>query len=77
MPRSRHPNKEIEAAIREAESSGWTVEMSSGHAWGHLYCPKNDPDGCIVSIWSTPRSNQNHAKAILRKLKLCPGCHGE
>ncbi len=77
MARLRHPNKEIEAAISAAEDLGWTVYISpKGHAWGHLYCPKNDRDGCIISVWSTPRSKENHARSITRKVKLCPGSHG-
>ena len=77
MPRSRHPNKEIEAAVQYAESLGWSLHTSAGHAWGHLYCPQNDRDSCIVSVWSTPRSAENHATAIVRAVKRCPGCHGE
>lgn len=63
MARPRHPNKEIETAIKEAEARGWTVLMASGHAWGRLYCPLSSREGCIVSVWSTPRNAENHAKA--------------
>lgn len=76
MVRARHPNKEIEAAVQYAESLGWKLHISSGHAWGHLYCPLNTRDGCIVSVWSTPRSAEGHAKAIVRAINRCPDCHG-
>ena len=76
MSRPRHPSKEIESAVREAESLGWTVHMSRGHSWGHLYCPRNARDGCRVAVWSTPRNTENHARGILRALSRCPECHG-
>lgn len=75
MARSRHPNKEIEAAVQYAEASGWTVEMSNGHAWGHLLCPLHTRDGCMVPVWSTPKSAENHAKGIRRKVNMCRHCH--
>ena len=71
MARPRHPNKEIENAVSHAESLGWTVEISNGHAWGHLMCPHHSREGCIVAVWSTPRNAQNHARAITRAVKRC------
>lgn len=41
MARKRHPNKEIETALRYAESHGWLVVTGGHHAWGKMYCPKN------------------------------------
>jgi hypothetical protein len=71
MARPRHPNKTIEKAIVYAETVGWRVEISKkGHAWGRLYCPENSREGCIVSIWSTPRKPENHARHI--RLDMCP-----
>lgn len=75
MARPRHPNKEIEAAVQWAEARGWVVHMSTGHAWGRLYCPFSSRDGCRVSVWSTPRNAQNHAKGIRRAVSRCPECH--
>lgn len=72
MARNRHPNKEIENAVRYAEQRGWTVRPSSGHAWGRLYCAHHDRDGCIVSVWSTPKNTENHANAIIRVVDRCP-----
>lgn len=76
MARPRHPNKEIDAAIAHAESLGWVVHMSYGHAWGRLYCPSHTRDGCKISVWSTPRVPQNHANGIIRAVNRCPECHG-
>jgi hypothetical protein len=72
MSRPRHPNKHIERAISYSESLGWSVEMSNGHAWGHLLCPWNTREGCIISVWSTPRNPENHARHIRRKVDSCP-----
>jgi len=77
MSRSRHPDKHIERAIQAAESIGWRVEMSSGHAWGHLLCPERTREGCIVAVWSTPRNPENHARHLLREIDLCPHCDDE
>lgn len=72
MARSRHPDKEIEAAVTYAESLGWTVKPISGHAWGRLYCTHHSRDGCMVSVWSTPRNAGNHARGIIRDVNRCP-----
>ena len=78
MARSKHSNKEIEAALKHAEQHGWRVEKSgkSGHAWGRIYCPSNDSECrcgefCISSIWSTPKSAANHARQIRRVVDYC------
>jgi len=76
MPRPRHGNKAIENALAYAESEGWRIEKASGHAWGRLYCPWNDDvcrcgEFCIVSIWSTPRNPEAHARAIRRVIEGC------
>ena len=72
MGRSRHPNKHIEKAVAYAESLGWHVEPSDGHAWGRLFCPNATREGCIVSVWSTPRVPENHARHIRREVDICP-----
>ena len=74
--RSKHPCKEIETVLRFAEDCGWRVEPGGSHAWGRMYCPRNDSccrcgEFCIASIWSTPRNATNHARAILRVVKNC------
>jgi hypothetical protein len=70
--RSRHPNKEIESAVRYAERLGWRFEHSTGHGWGRLFCPFATREGCIISVWSTPRGPQNHARRIRAKVDSCP-----
>ena len=74
MSRPSHPNKHIEEAVAEAEEKGWRCRMSgkSGHCWGVLLCPREERDGCRISVNSTPRNPQNHAKQILRKVGNCP-----
>ena len=77
MGRPRHPDKHIEAAIHYAESLGWKVVLSNGHAWGRLFCPKSTRQGCIVSVWSTPRNPFAHARRIRREVDMCPHCAGD
>lgn len=75
MPRKPHPDKDIEAAIKHAESAGWRIEKASGHAWGKMYCPSNAKcrcgNFCVSSIWSTPRSAHNEARKIRRAVDNC------
>jgi hypothetical protein len=64
--------------VSYAERLGWRVEMSNGHAWGRLFCPHATREGCIISVWSTPRVPENHARQIRRKVDACahPGGAG-
>lgn len=72
--RKKHPNKEIEMAVQYAETRGWRYKKAgtSAHAWGRLLCERQDREGCIMSIWSTPRDNDTHAKQIRRQVDACP-----
>lgn len=74
ITRNKHPNKEIENSIRKAEQFGWRYQKAGGsaHAWGHLLCPLNERGGCRMSIWSTPRNADNHARQILKQIQKCP-----
>lgn len=74
MSRKKHPDKEIEAVIQYAESRGWHYKKAgaSAHAWGRLICPLHTRDGCMMSIWSTPRNSVNHADQIRKKTDQCP-----
>lgn len=77
MARPRHADKHIEAALRYAESLGWRVEKSTGgsaHCWGRMLCPANSREGCKVSILSTPRNGQNHARQLRREVDICNHC---
>ncbi|MYG52939.1 MAG: hypothetical protein F4204_11500 [Rhodospirillaceae bacterium] len=80
MPRKRHPNKEIESALKDLESAGWMVEETKGrsaHSWGYVLCPANAGNVCRsgtfcrMSVWSTPRNPQAHASELLRKANGC------
>ena len=57
MGRPRPPNKEVEAAVVDAELRGW-VCRPLGH-WGRLFCPKADQDGCQIGVFSKPKSADN------------------
>ena len=74
MVRKTHPNKEIEKAICFAEDQDWRYKKVGGsaHAWGRLNCPKENREGCAMSVWSTPKNPENHAKQIVRNVKKCP-----
>jgi hypothetical protein len=76
MSRPRHPDKHIESAVQYAESLGWRVRMASGHAWGHLYCPLEAREGCRLSVWSTPKNAENHARHLRRDIDNCPHDQG-
>lgn len=73
MARPKHPNKKIEAAIKYAEEKGWRYKESgnSAHSWGRLYCPFEDREGHMMSIWSTPKNADVHAMQIKRKVDAC------
>jgi hypothetical protein len=72
MAKSRHPNKEIEAAVAYALARGWTLVAAHGHAWGILRCPHGQRGGCAISVHSTPRVPQNHADQVRRNVDRCP-----
>lgn len=40
----------------------------AGHRWGKAECGS----GCVLSIWSTPKNPQNHAKQMIRAVARCP-----
>jgi hypothetical protein len=72
MASERHPNKIIQAALAYAAGQGWAVIKSTGgsaHAWGVMRCPGDCPQ---VSVFSTPRVPENHARALRRAVDRCP-----
>ncbi|HLB43118.1 MAG TPA: hypothetical protein VJN02_09805 [Gammaproteobacteria bacterium] len=71
--RERHPRKVIEEAIQYAEKHGWRYKKAgrSAHAWGRLLCPLQAREGCSMSVWSTPRNDEVHAKQIRRRIDSC------
>ena len=72
MARPRHPNSHIEKAVQYAEATGWRFVASNGHAWGRLLCPWSTREGCLISVWSTPKVPENHARHIRNKVDSCP-----
>jgi len=73
MPRRRHPKKDVEAALKEAEAAGWEViPTASGHRWGVMRCSETSREGCQVSVWSTPRNPGDHARQLRRAIERCP-----
>ena len=76
MTRKKHTSKEIEAVLRELEALGWTVVEGRGHAWGILRCPSNSKECrcgefCQMSVWSTPKDPERHAKKLSQKALAC------
>jgi hypothetical protein len=58
-----HSRNQVRKALDEANKAGFDVEDTSrhGHSWGYVRCRKC---GQKFSVWSTPRSADNHAKQI-------------
>ncbi|MDO5541738.1 MAG: hypothetical protein Q4F77_00375 [Acinetobacter sp.] len=70
----KHPNKHIREAIEYAVENGWDVVETgtSGHAFCRLKCVLGHSEH-QMSVWSTPRNPENHAKQIKAKVKQCNG----
>ncbi len=68
----KHPNKHIREAIKYAVERGWRVTTSDGHYWGHLLCPLETREGCILGVFSTPRNPENHSKWLRKFIDRCP-----
>lgn len=69
---AKHPNKSIQAALEYAKKHG--LGNSAFWALSSLFCRLRCKQGHTehqMSIWSTPRNPENHAKQILRKVKEC------
>gem|GEM_PF-525405 len=66
-----HPNKHIQAAIKYALDNGWKFRASRGHAFGRLYCGISDHTEHQMSVWSTPKNPELHAKQIIRQVDRC------
>jgi hypothetical protein len=74
-----HPNKHIRDAINLALTRGWRLFKANAraHAWGRLYCRHGHRGGCIITVYGTPRSAENHARYIEHRLDACPHGFGE
>ncbi len=63
MARQRHQRKQVESALRFAESEGCKVEVRhSGHTWGHVVAPNRQR----FRVWSTPKDADVAARMIRR-----------
>lgn len=80
MPRMRqHKDKHVEAALKYAESQGWTVELSRGgsaHPWATVKCPYNTQScrngvWCRFGVWGTPSRPEDFARRIMRAVDGC------
>ena len=69
MARPTHPDKDIEAVVKFAESLGWHYVASQGHAWGRLFCKGGIRGACIISVWSTPKKPYFHARQIRQRVQ--------
>ncbi|WP_249962239.1 hypothetical protein [Histophilus somni] len=69
---AKHPNKHIQAALDYALSHGWQIVPSgkSAHSFCRLRCLRGHSEH-QMSVWSTPKSPENHAKQIIRKVNEC------
>lgn len=69
-----HPNKAISQAIAYALEHGWHIVPSgkSAHAYCRLRCNFGHSEH-QMSVWSTPKNAENHAKQIIRKVNECQG----
>lgn len=70
----KHPNKHIRDAIEYAVSHGWHFVDSgkSSHAFCRLKCTFGHTEH-QMSVWSTPKNPEIHAKQILHKINQCNG----
>lgn len=68
----KHPDKHIRAALEYAQSCGWVIVPAGGsaHAFCRLKCVRGHA-GHMMSVWSTPKSPENHARQIRRKIDEC------
>lgn len=73
MPIKKHTNKEVRAAIDYAISKGWLFTEGNGHCFGRLRCGSAETEHKThqFSVWSTPKSPENHAKLIISKVDKC------
>lgn len=77
--RKPHKNKHVEAALKYAESQGWSVVPTAGgsaHPWATVKCPYNKRTcrggiWCLFGVWGTPASPEDFAKKIIKAVDKC------
>ena len=65
MTRPRHPDKHLEALLREAEDKGWRVER--GGKYYKMYCSMRCGQPCKKTVKLTP-SNPNYERQCRNQL---------
>jgi hypothetical protein len=59
-----HSKQQVRDALDDAYAAKLSVcETHAGHRWGYVECKEC---GQSVSVWSTPRDADNHAKQLRR-----------
>ena len=78
MAKGEHPDKAIREAVKFAIERGWELKRTGGHAhaWGILYCPHKERNGCHFGVQCTPRNREQHAKKIRKIVLSCPHREG-
>lgn len=66
-----HQNKEISAALEYALDHVFRLQNSGGHPAAILLCPNAERNSCRMSVASTPRNPQAHARQIVRFVDQC------
>jgi len=66
MGRPKHPRKELEALLKEAEAQDWRV-VKGGDQQFKLYCPC--PDRHIATVRATPSGSryERNKRRVLRR----------
>jgi hypothetical protein len=69
---AHHKIKHIREALKYADQKGWTVKKSGprAHAWGIIHCQFGHAE-CWMSIYSTPKNPEKHARDIRRTVDRC------
>lgn len=71
----KHPNKHVQAAIEYAIENGWVwvTAGNSSHTFCKLRCGNavDEHKTHMMSVWSTPKVMEVHAKQIIRKVNHC------
>jgi hypothetical protein len=65
MSRPKHPRRELEAVLKEAEAKGWRV-VQGGDQQFKMYCP--NPCRCIKTVRRTP-SGSRYEKNLRMQLR--------
>lgn len=68
VARWSHPRKQVLDALDDAAAAGLKIIPAAprAHRWGRVECPSC---GEHLSVWSTPRNADDHAKDIRRFIR--------